>query len=797
MRIHESLAAFSLFAVCVAPQASASTLLLDGSTSVVKSVGDPLALSISGSPGKPLFLLFDLLPGPTTMFGQSLPLGFSPVMAVVNFGLMPPSGTLTLPLVTPELPGLDSLTIHLLAVLADPAAPFGLDFSNGATLSVVTPPTAGKTRSTLVGRRVALMSTGLSTGVGALLPGASITWSLVQAPAGSTASIAHPTQPFATLTPDLPGDFVVKAQIVKNGIAYAPTTTLHAYRIHYPGTKSGAILASGGFFSIAVEGPPGFELLVDGVTALPGAGGTFGPFPIAFPTGGDLKQMIVAIRNADGTEVRAIAQFFLGQAVSLATGAAKSMITRLNESGLDLAGEIVEAQMQTADLKGAIVSLPKVELVDQPGPFGGTIFSAYADVTDVDYDLPISFAQNATAGGFATTLTMQDLKVTVKINGEIANVPYSVTGTASADPATFTGNLAVTPAGATLGGSFSGHSVNLSNFSLSLAAFPGTSTQLSTITSTLKSYLATQIRNFLASAIAAKVKSLIASILPDFEFSPSLGVSIDLGSTFSVVSHTGGAVSFQLNSVGLAPSPKPGAPLLTEFLGNPTSPPTIPSTGPLGGAFDFAFGMADDFYNSVLAAATRAGFLEGPAGVLLAASGTTFSLTAGQMAQALPNAGFEAFPPDTAVTASFHATSAPVARPTPDGMKQRIRCTGVEVELNVVTAYGEVPIARVAIESDHDFELGLDPDVTLAVKSIVGQATLVVIDAASELEFSDLAQVTDELAKVLKNGMARLIDGLRAPFLQGFALLYAGILSDAIGAAGDFLTWFCDFVPGG
>lgn len=795
MRFQTWLAGVLGCAALLAPPASASSLTLDGGVAVTKNVGEPLLLSLSGTPGMPQFLLFDLFPGPTQLFGQSLPLGFSPFVTVVGLGVVPPGGTLALPLVTPSIAGLDTLTIHLLGVVADPLAPAGLDFTNGATLSIVTPPTAGIPRSTLVGRKVPLLSTGIANANGGLLAGATVNWSIQQAPAGSTATLGSPTQPFATLTPDLPGDYVVSAQIVKNGVGYAVNTIVHAWQITYPALSNGGIVAGNSAFSLSIEGPSGFLVSVDGSPIAPGGGGTFGPIAVTFDLGQSFSRHVIEITHQDGSRVRSIAAFFLGQGVGLGTGAVKSVLARLNESGLDLASEVVEAGLQSVDLKSAIVGLPAVELVDQPGPFGGTLFSAYADVTNVTYDLPITLSQNAGSSGLVTTLTMLDLKLTVKVTGEIANIPYSVTGLASADPAIFSGTLALGPNGSTLTTTFSGHSVNLANFSFSLPGFPGSSSQLSTIASTLKTYLANQIKNFLASNIAAKVKSMFVTVLPDFGFAPSVGVSLDLSSTFSVVTHSSGAVSFQLNSVCLAPNPKEGAAQLSQFVSNITSPPSIPGTGPLGEVFDFAFATADDYYNAVLAAATRAGFLEGPASVLLQGSGSSISLSAGQLAAAFPGAGFEQFAPETTVRATYHATSGPMARPSPDGNKLLVRCVGVEVVLSVETAYAELPIVSLAIDSDLELELGVDPDATLAVKSIVSDASILVIDTVSQIDPVEIADLYLEAAKAIPATVKAVIESLEPPSFADVGGFIKGIGQAALGVGKEYWTQFCDFLP--
>ncbi|MFG0315743.1 MAG: hypothetical protein ACF8XB_00615, partial [Planctomycetota bacterium JB042] len=130
--------------------AAAADLKIDGQTTVEKALGDSLSLTVSGTVGKPVSLLVDVSAGPVSAFGRSLPLGFTPLLVILPLGSVPAGGTLTVADAVPDFAPLAGNTLHFLAAVHDEAFPFGLDFSGGASLSIVPKPTAGASQATLV-----------------------------------------------------------------------------------------------------------------------------------------------------------------------------------------------------------------------------------------------------------------------------------------------------------------------------------------------------------------------------------------------------------------------------------------------------------------------------------------------------------------------------------------------------------------------------------------------------------------------------------------------------------------------
>ena len=138
-----SFAALAMCFVFVAAGADAraqSTLSLDGQTSIVRPIGDTITVAVTGAAGQPALLLYDTTAGPTSVFGVTVPLGFTSGLTLVPLGAMSPGGTLTLDVAIPHAESLHAVKLYAAAVVLDPAATSGLAVSNGADLTIVARP---------------------------------------------------------------------------------------------------------------------------------------------------------------------------------------------------------------------------------------------------------------------------------------------------------------------------------------------------------------------------------------------------------------------------------------------------------------------------------------------------------------------------------------------------------------------------------------------------------------------------------------------------------------------------------
>lgn len=117
--------------------ARAADLLVNGQPVASVTQGYPVSVTLSGTPGASAWLLANLDPGPTTAFGQTLPVGFTPTLSILFLGPLPPGGTLELGGDVPFDADLAGAAIYMVAAVAVAPEPPDYDWSAGAVLRIV------------------------------------------------------------------------------------------------------------------------------------------------------------------------------------------------------------------------------------------------------------------------------------------------------------------------------------------------------------------------------------------------------------------------------------------------------------------------------------------------------------------------------------------------------------------------------------------------------------------------------------------------------------------------------------
>ena len=88
------------------------------------------------SVGAPAWLLADSSPGPTTVLGLQLPVGFTPGMVIQLLGAVPAGGTLEMTGTVPFDVDLIGASAWFVGAVADAPAPADWDWSGGAVLHI-------------------------------------------------------------------------------------------------------------------------------------------------------------------------------------------------------------------------------------------------------------------------------------------------------------------------------------------------------------------------------------------------------------------------------------------------------------------------------------------------------------------------------------------------------------------------------------------------------------------------------------------------------------------------------------
>ena len=121
----------ALFAVlCPLSLARAADLTLDGQAHLAKLQGLPLSVKVTGAPDAPAYLWIDVSPGPVTVAGHTVELGFTPSVILLALGNMPASGELDLSGTVPLPEAGIGKTVYMVAMV-------GGEFSLGGSLTML------------------------------------------------------------------------------------------------------------------------------------------------------------------------------------------------------------------------------------------------------------------------------------------------------------------------------------------------------------------------------------------------------------------------------------------------------------------------------------------------------------------------------------------------------------------------------------------------------------------------------------------------------------------------------------
>ena len=138
-------AAFVTASILTLPAAAqTATLDIDAETAALVAPGGSATAHLVGPVFAPAVLAFDIDAGPVVAFGQSIDLGFTPVVTLLPVVVADATGTAAWPLAVPANPSFVGLTLYFAGAVVDATHPSGLRVTNGAALSIVdVPPLAG------------------------------------------------------------------------------------------------------------------------------------------------------------------------------------------------------------------------------------------------------------------------------------------------------------------------------------------------------------------------------------------------------------------------------------------------------------------------------------------------------------------------------------------------------------------------------------------------------------------------------------------------------------------------------
>jgi len=798
---------FALATLVLSVPIAGSDLSVDGGVVTEVILGESVHIEITGTPGKLPVLLADLDSGPTFLFGQLLPLGFSAALQVRPQAVLPASGVTSFDFTVPVLAALANRDIYMLAVVLDDGAPFGLDFSNGALVHTIDPPDAGPPQGTLTGRTVLLDGAATAEGNGSVKPGYSVLWTLDARPAQSQAQIDNPLQAFATLTPDVPGDYMAHLQVfTPEGGPYESDTIVHAWHVTTTPGDGGISLPQSFDLEGDIDGPILQSVTLDGLPLAVDGNGSFGPLPQHITASEIGQGLRFRMTHPDGATANHHMTLFQGRALDFDSPSNVSLSARLDQSGLAKVAVLGEAELEAFDFGSVVQNLPDQQVANELGPFGFVIFSATIDFTDLTYNPDMNMALTAQVAGIHADVSMYDVRADFDVYGKILEIPYNLTGYITTSPTTISTDMVATPQSGEISVALNNIVVDRANFDFELIGFIGTVAEAFVIESAVKE----QIEDTIAGEIENQLGPAMEEILNSFVLAGNLyeliGVDTNIDAPITAVVTDTSGVTLRLAASANVGSAEPGAPPLTQYRGTPSPAPGFSSTTPSGLPYEAALSITDDFMNQMLAACTAAGLLDGNMGSLFpddGGGGQPLFLTTEDLDVLFPDAGFDIFSEGTPVRLQAHGNVPPIlSLDAPTSAMGSVRLDNLEIEFEVDTSYGVLPLLAVSLSgvADVNIDLALDATLELAITDSSLDLRILRTYPGTDPAAMDLqAQYLNDLFVFALPGLLGAIGAIPLPSLETAGLGIQPTEANLIGVGGYQLGLFgtLQFVPKG
>ncbi len=769
-----------------ATQLLAQTLTVNGSTTHADIyLGSFPTFQLTGPAGAPFYWIFSDSPGPFIAGPVSIPVG--PGTGFVDLGGGQPfvaTGQVGFNFEVPtSFTSLVGVTLYSAAIFVDPNAPGGLVPSNGISFTFrIGTASAGPDAATLVNKPVGLDGSGNRDQQGNLPAGITFDWQVVSGPAGAAPALTSSTSEFASFKPDLPGTYVVRLN-VGGGVPYGTdTVVIDAYDINFTSPVDGSFGNGTTNVSGTVTGPtPQSARLNGSAIAIQGNGAFNGGTLAPQGPGPGMSAITLELTAPSGQKVAKTVSVLIGTGQAITSPASPASALRVNGITFDpLEGPIAQV-FGTIDFNSVIAAIPAIPLLTVPGPFGITLLSVTADPTGFTYDptVLVDFFPGAN-GAVGLSITFTNVVITSNMTGVIFNAPYNETATITATSAVITGNIAFVQGANGMQAQVQGATTTLNGFAFTVTGALGNVSQIGTIQQLFRTAIQT--------ALAATLQLLPPLINPliaqfnNFAFDLSAqGIPLSMAFAAHSLFYDAAGLTVGLN-VALTPTAtNPDAPALTQYRTTPGVLPTFGATTPVqNNAYTIGVGLNDDTLNVFFASLTATGGLNLDVNGQLGTGGTAIPLTAGSLATALPQAGFEKFAAATPVVLHVRHTTAPSFTLAQSAQSQgTFYLSNVKMSFDAIVDGNEVPVFAMGFSASTSIQFVVDPQ----TGALTIQPGTITATATSDVNFPgfDGTSATATLGPVVTAVITSLFQpfsSIPLPGAQGGVIQEIGIAND-------------------
>jgi len=672
----------------------------------------PLSIQLAGPAGLPHYWGVSEDPGPSSLFGLSVPIGIG--AGTIDFGggaPMPASGLRTWSVTVPLSASLVGLVGYSAALFLDPSAPTGAVATNGVSFTLTSTVDAGPDVATFVDEGVVLSGVGnRDPFTGLLPPGTTFSWSVIDGPPGGTATLTGEYSELPGFVADAPGLYTVSALVTGPGVLGVDTCEVEVFDFRWGADLTGDIESGPIGLTGIAHGPSGATVTVNGV---PTTGSSFAPgvwlAGTHTPTG-VIDVLVAELTTALGNTLTRVRPVTVGTAAPLGQPSGQAAGVRLRTGGLNGLEPLIEAELASLDYNSIVTSIGTINAVN-----GAPFFSANITPTSGSLDTQnIVFDMSPDNGHVDVTVTFHNVHVDVDVTGELVFVNYTEQASIDASTATMTGELTFVPgANGALEIVVNNPQATLTNFSFTLSSFLNTLVQLSAIQDAIRSTVEDSLE-----ATTADIVGFVNPLLADFAFSLDLsssGIPLLVDFPMEVATYDADGVTLCNTAAATPLVTGPESPPLSKYVTTPATGLVFPSVTPVGGApYGFSLCVNDDMLNQILAGLVASGSLDLDITGTLGTGMNAVTLTAGFVDLLAPGFGFGEFEPNTPLTLRLRHTSAPVVVYSPGSMSHgQIHIGGVRIDIDAEPQPGLIlPVMSVTTSGSADVTLSVLPGTT-------------------------------------------------------------------------------------
>ena len=668
-----------------------------------------LTLQLSGPAGLPHYWGVNTDPGPSSVFGVSVPLGITPSLLDLGMGApMHPSGSRTWSVGVPQEPSLVDLTAYTAALFLDPSAPLGVSVTNAVSFTLTGNADAGPDVATFVNDGIVLSGAGNRDPFTGMLPsGTTFQWSVISGPAGATTAIDESQGEFPAFMADTPGLYTVRADVAGAGILGSDTCEVYVYDFRWNHDPTGDFATTFIGLSGTAAGPPGWSVSVDGTPVIT----TFGDqwFAGVITPSGVMETLVAELTTPGGQHLRVPRSITVGSGLPLTAPVSQSVGVRLRSGGLDGLEPLIETELANLDYNAIVTSIGTINAVN-----GAPFFSANITPTNGSLDTSnIEFELIPDNGHVDIAVTFHNVHVDVDVNGVVVFVSYSDQASIDASSATMTGELTFVPgANGALEIQLVNPQATLNNFNFTLSSFLNGLVQIG--------FIQDAIRDTVESSLESTAPDIVAYINPlltDFAFNLDLsqyGIPVQVEFPMDTASYDTDGVTLCNTSRALPLTIGPESPPLDRYRESPATALTYPLTTTTGGSYGFSLCINDDLFNQLLAAFVTSGSLDLDVTGTLGTGPQALTLTAGFMHLLVPGFGFGKIDPNMPLTLRLRHANAPVVEFTSGASDHaKLHIGGVRIDIDAEPQPGVfLPVASVTVSGSANASVTVAPGTT-------------------------------------------------------------------------------------